>query len=242
MTLCRTEELERIANVYHLNEDVPDKFIEDLCQEHICNWLCSLINTQDRVVELGYGEGITAARLAHLSEHYSIVEGAPSLVKAARETHHDVIVVDSLFENYSPTEKFDKLLALHVFEHVDEPVSLAKHLRSWLKPNGEIIVVVPNKGSLHRRLALSMGLIPALDALSQRDRLVGHQRVYDAMGLEEDLRNAGFRPFERRGFFLKPLPNSMMLEYDRDLIRAMNLLGDELPVEMAANVAIRAFG
>jgi len=242
MTLGRTEELERIANDYHLNEGVPDKFIEDLCQEHICNWLCSLINAQDRVVELGYGEGITASRLAQVSQHYSIVEGAPSLVETAREKHPDVHVVDSLFECYSPTEKFDKILALHVFEHVDEPVSLAKHLRSWLKPNGEIIAVVPNKGSLHRRLAFSMGLIPALDALSQRDHVVGHQRVYDVMGLEEDLRSAGFRPFERRGFFLKPLPNGMMLEYDRDLIRAMNLLGDELPVEMAANLAIRACG
>ena len=39
----RAAELERIAEQYHLNDTVPDKFIEDICQEHCCDWLQSLI-------------------------------------------------------------------------------------------------------------------------------------------------------------------------------------------------------
>lgn len=240
MNITRTEELERIASDYHLNEDVPDKFIEDICQEYCCDWLATLINQNDRVAELGYGEGVTLERLASKVRDYTLVEGAPSLAKLAKGKHPKVHVVQALFEEYQPSEPFDKILALHVLEHVDDPVSLAKHLSSWLKPGGELVVIVPNKESLHRRLAVLMGLVPELDTLSPRDCLVGHQRVYDISRLEADLRAAGFEPFEHRGFFLKTLPNGMMMSYSPELLQALNVLGDQLPTAMQANLAVRA--
>ena len=240
MNVPRIDELERIAAEYHLNKAIPDKFIEDICQEYCCHWLKSLINPQDRVAELGYGEGITLARLVDMARHYTVVEGSPSLAKLVEVRYPQVNVVQSLFEEYHPDEPFDKLLALHVMEHVDDPVSLAKHLRTWLKPGGELVVIVPNKASLHRRLAVSMGIIPELDTLSPRDHLVGHQRVYDLAGLMFDLRSAGFEPFEHRGFFLKTLPNLMMLTHSHELIQALNAIGDDLPTELHANLAVRA--
>ena len=236
----RTHDLDRIAGEYHLNQAVPDKFIEDVCQEHCCSWLETLIRPTDRVIELGYGEGITLARLAPRAAHYTVVEGAASLAAVAREKHPHIDTVHALFEEFIPREPCDKLLALHVLEHVDDPVSLARHLRTWLEPGGELVVLVPNRDSLHRRLAVLMGLQPALDTLSPRDRLVGHQRVYDLPTLERDLRDAGFEPVERRGFFLKTLPNAMMLGHSVELIQALNRLGDTLPPELTANLAIRA--
>lgn len=236
----RIEVLEQIADQYHLNDDVPDKFIEDLCQEHCCAWLSTLLDPQDVVIELGYGEGVTLSRLSHLARRYVVVEGAASLAARVRERFPAVEVVEALFEEHVPTEPCDKLLALHVMEHVDDPVSLVAHFRSWLKPDGELVVVVPNRRSLHRRLAVLMGLQPELDTLSPRDELVGHQRVYDLEELEADLRAAGFEPFDRRGFFLKVLPNGMMLDHSPELIMAMNQLGDELPADLGANIAVRA--
>ena len=240
MNITSIKELERIASEYHLNNEVPDKFIEDICQEYCCNWLATLIDRNDRVAELGYGEGITLARLANNVNDYTLIEGAPSLAKLAKAKHPKVDVVQALFEEYQPRERFDKVLALHVLEHVDDPISLAKHLRTWLKPGGELVVIVPNKESLHRRLAVLMGLMPELDTLSPRDHIVGHQRVYDLAGLETELRMAGFEPFERRGFFLKVLPNGMMISYSPELLESLNVLGDQLPAAMQANLAVRA--
>jgi 2-polyprenyl-3-methyl-5-hydroxy-6-metoxy-1,4-benzoquinol methylase len=237
---ARVQELERIAAQYHLNTEVPDKFIEDICQEHCCDWLAGLIHPEDRVIELGYGEGHTLARLSTLSRNYTMVEGAASLAALVREKHPSVDVVQALFEEHVPQEPCDKLLALHVLEHVDHPVSLARHLRSWLRPDGEMVVVVPNRDSLHRRLAVAMGLQPALDTLSARDHLVGHQRVYDFLTLEQHLREAGFEVIERRGFFLKTLPNGMMLDYSPSLVRALNTVADSLPPHFMANIAVRA--
>ncbi|MBC7482952.1 MAG: class I SAM-dependent methyltransferase [Rhizobacter sp.] len=236
---ARNNDLERIATEYHLNDEVPDKFIEDLCQQHCCDWLESLIGPQDRVIELGVGDGVTLSRLSPRTPHYCVVEGAESLVAHARSAHPEVELVHAMFEDHLPAQPCDKLLALHVLEHVDEPVALARHLHRWLRPGGELIIVVPNRNSFHRRLAVLMGLQPALDTLGPRDHLVGHQRVYDLPLLREHLRAAGFEPFEERGFFLKTLPNSMMLGHSPELIKALNLLGDQLPADYQANLALR---
>lgn len=239
MIQTRVQELERIAADYHLKANVPDKFIEDICQDYCCAWLAQFLRADDRVAELGYGEGVTVSHLASISSHYTVVEGAPSLAAEVKRKFPLVTVLQELFEEHVPDKPYDKVLALHVLEHVDDPVSLARHLCSWLAPGGELVVVVPNKASLHRRLAVLMGLAPALDTLSPRDQLVGHQRVYDLAGLLEDLSAAGLEPIEVKGFFLKTLPNGMMLSHSPELIEALNQIGEELPPEMLANIAVR---
>src|SRR5437899_6862993 len=110
------------------------------------------------------------------------------------------------------------ILASHVLEHVDDPQSILRLTSSWLTETGKIIIVVPNRNSLHRQLAVIMGLQPELDTLSKRDLMVGHQRVYSLQSLEQDIDQAGLRLVDSSGFFLKVLPNSMMLDYSRELL------------------------
>lgn len=239
MSSSRVELLEEIAKKYHLNESIPDKFIEDICQDYCCQWMQKLILPTDDVIELGYGEGITLSKLSAKANSYTVIEGAPSLVEMIKNKCPDVHVINSLFEKYQPKSLFDKILALHVFEHVDSPVTLAKHISSWLKESGEMIVIVPNRESIHRRLAFAMGLIPTLDTLSERDLLVGHQRVYSLSSLVNDLSCAGFEVVEHKGFFVKPFTNQMMLPYGEKMIHALNIIGEDLPTELQANIAVR---
>ena len=112
-------------------------------------------------------------------------------------------------------------------------------MAGWMGPDSEMIIVVPNRESLHRRLAVLMGLQPELDTLSARDKVVGHQRVYDLAGLTADLQAGGFEVIESKGFFLKTLPNSMMLDYSDALIAGLNDVGEQLPAELLANLAVR---
>jgi len=145
-----------------------------------------------------------------------------------------------LFEEFSPAAPFDAIIASHVLEHVDDPVALLRRMAGWLAPGGRLVIVVPNKESLHRRLAVLMGLQPALDTLGARDRLVGHQRVYSHATLEQDLRAGGYTLTEKTGFFLKPVANSMMLGYSTELLGAMNQIGPQLPMELLANIGVLA--
>ena len=233
------QSLEQIAQSYHLSEDVPDRFIETACQHYCCDWIAGHLQGANNVLELGYGDGITLARLSPLVEHYRVLEGAESLVRKVRAEHPQVDVLHQLFEQHQVNQPYDRVLALHVLEHVDDPVSLLKHMAGWMGPDSEMIIVVPNRESLHRRLAVLMGLQPELDTLSARDKVVGHQRVYDLAGLTADLQAGGFEVVESKGFFLKTLPNSMMLDYSDALIAGLNDVGEQLPAELLANLAVR---
>jgi 2-polyprenyl-3-methyl-5-hydroxy-6-metoxy-1,4-benzoquinol methylase len=234
----KIEELNTIAKEYHLNNDIADKFIEDACQEYCCDWLESLINENHNVLELGYGEGHTCNRLSKKTKTYSIIEGSSDLLDEVKSKHPEVNLIDDLFEEYQPANPYDLILALHVFEHVDDPVALAKHMKSWLTEDGEMVVLVPNKESLHRRLAQDMGLIEELGELSARDKLVGHQKVYSLSELEQDFTDAGYEILSKKGFFIKPLPNSMMLDYSPELIYALNNCGQDVPANLLANIAL----
>lgn len=74
--------------------------------------------------------------------------------------------------------KFDTILALHILEHLDNPIDFLKTLKLLLADNGKIIIVVPNAESLHRHLGVKMGIIETIYDLGEEDIRVGHKRIY----------------------------------------------------------------
>lgn len=233
--------LDAYARRYYLNQDdVADLHVEDLQQEHSADLIADAVTGCDRVLELGYGVGLMTRALRSRGVPIEVLEGSPLLAAAARTEHPDLVVHEGLFESFVPAEPVDAVLALHVVEHVDDPAALLSHLASWLRPGGRLVVVVPNAESLHRRLAVRMGLQPALDSLSPRDHLVGHQRVYTLDGLRDDVAAAGLAPVAELGWFLKTLPNSMMLDWPRELLIALNQISDELEPRQLANIGLVA--
>lgn len=235
------QELEHIALEYHLNKTQPDMMIERVCQQVELDWIQTKIQQDDHVLEMGYGDGVTFARLAPLSP-YTLVEGSESLVRVAEKTPEaasdTVAICHSLFEDFMPDPLADLVIASHVLEHVSDPVGILHRIHSWLAPDGRVLVVVPNADSIHRRVAVEMGIQSRRDDLSARDVIVGHQRVYTLKRLLADLAAGGFVAEEVRGFFIKPVSNAQMLSWDEGLVRALCLIGTQLPPEYCANIAV----
>jgi 2-polyprenyl-3-methyl-5-hydroxy-6-metoxy-1,4-benzoquinol methylase len=229
-------DINKIAEDYHGSE-FEDKFIEDESQFYTLNWLKSQLNKDDSVLEMGYGEGIVTDFLNDLNINLDVIEGAKQLVEKATARFSDISFIYSMFEDYKPKKKYDVILCTHVLEHVNDPVEILKLMRSWLSENGKIVVIVPNAESIHRQLSVIMGIQDRLDNLSKRDLLVGHQRVYDYKLLENHISQANFKIKEKKGFFLKTLPNSMMLKFDIKLIKALNSISEKLPFNVLANLA-----
>lgn len=65
------------------------------------------------------------------------------------------------------------------------------------------------------------------------------QKVYSLYELKKDFLEAGYEVVEEKGFFLKTLPNSMMLDYSKALIYALNVCSQSIDPELTANIAIR---
>lgn len=232
--------LDAYADTYYLNPEVEDIDIEELGQRLSIDRTVDVMHGARRVLELGFGTGLTAGEYLARGINYEVVEGSPRLCAVARERYPDLVVHEAMFESFVPDEPYDAVLALHVAEHVDDPPALFAQAARWLADDGALIVVVPNAESLHRRLAVEMGFQPALDTLSERDHLVGHQRVYTLDSLAADLATAGLRVDEEFGYQLKTVPNSMMDGYPPELLRALVTISDEIPPRMLANIGIRA--
>jgi trans-aconitate methyltransferase len=231
-------ELDAYARDYYLGRGADDLDIEERQQQLSLERLRPFLH--GRILELGFGTGEMTASLRAAGFETAVVEGSPLLVKEARRRHSGIEVHEGFFETFAPPAPFDTLLAAHVFEHVEDPPALMAHLRGWLAPGGTLVAVVPNAASLHRRLAVHMGLQQAQDDLSERDRLVGHRRVYTVEQLSDQLTAAGFEIAAVTGWFLKVVPNGMMLDWPPPLIDALFAVSGELTPQQLANIAVVA--
>jgi SAM-dependent methyltransferase len=231
-------ELDGYARDYYLGRTAADLDLEERQQQLSLARLAPFLS--GRILELGFGTGQMTAGLLAAGLDTAVVEGSPLLAGEARRRHPGLTVHEGMFESFTPPEPVDTLLAAHVFEHVDDPPALLEHLRCWLRPGGTLIAIVPNAASLHRRLAVLMGIQDKLDDLSPRDRVVGHRRVYTLEELRADLAGAGFETREAIGWFLKVVPNSMMLDWPPELIDALFAVSEQLDPRELANIALVA--
>lgn len=233
-------DLNKIAREYHLAPQA-DMFIENICQEYELEWVRKKIGVGSKVLELGFGDGVTFRNLSGYCD-LTVVDGSSLIVEEARKVAQEIgsksRIYESYFEDFEVDEKYDVVFASHVLEHVNDPQVIMHRMRSWLKPDGIAIIIVPNAQSIHRRLAVRMGLQPKLDTLSNRDLLVGHQRVYTVAQLVSLCDENEWNIREVRGFFMKPLSNSQMVDYSEELIRALCSISEETPAELCANLAL----
>ncbi|HEY2386216.1 MAG TPA: methyltransferase domain-containing protein [Candidatus Binatia bacterium] len=182
------------------------------------------------VLELGCARGGMTRKLAPIVDRLVVVDGSETyLTELRRDLGQQAEFVSSRFEDYDPASTFRHVLAARILEHLQEPVAFLKRLRGWLEPHGMLHVIVPNARSFHRLLGLEMGLIKDLHELGERDRRVGHVRVYDSDMLMRDLESAGFRVTWRRDVMLKPLSNAQMETWEPAIIDALFRMARHFP-------------
>ena len=235
--------------------------LEEIADKHICPSEAHLVDSKiltldmlklipyiigPKVLELGYGDGMWTPKMIELFGESHVVDASEKLLNQVKGMYgNKVNVYPSLFEQFTPPFLFNTIIATHVLEHVDDPVAVLRRCATWLVKsnhdpvkNGVIVIVVPNATSLHRQLAVRMGIQQTLYDFSPRDYEVGHQRVYDLPQLRADVEMAGYEIIYERGLFLKILPNGMMTHFSDDLIKALVDISDDLPTEYMANIAL----
>jgi 2-polyprenyl-3-methyl-5-hydroxy-6-metoxy-1,4-benzoquinol methylase len=182
-------------------------------------------------LELGCASGVMTKILAEHFEKLVVVDGSEYYIGDLRKNfaRGNIEYYVSLFEEFETREKFNTIIMAHILEHVADPVGLLRKSRNWLGKDGAIHIIVPNATSLHRRIGKIMGLLDTLNDFSEKDRQLGHMRVYDIKTLVTHIELAGLHVELLEGIFLKPLSNEQMKGWDRRLLEAFFVVGKEMP-------------
>jgi len=235
MVESETVLLERIAREYQQPDHgrLVDRQFLDWTVERMLPW----IHGPD-VLELGFGDDQWTGKILERFGRSHVIDASRQLLTLAQEKYGPRLVTyHSLFEEFSPDKAFDTIVASYVLEHVEDPVQIMSRAAGWLKPNGHLLIVVPHADSLHRRLAVCMGLQRTTDALGQTDRQMGHRRVYTIARMEQNIREACLAVVRRQGSLLKPLPQGMMTSFSRAMLEGFMKLGDQMPMEYSSSIA-----
>lgn len=192
----------------------------------------------EHALEMGSAEGEMTQFIKNDFKSLTIIEGAKELLdKIPNEAN--ICKVHSLFEDYQPEKKFDTIIMEHILEHVESPDVLLKKVKTWLAPNGRLFIGVPNGNSIHRLVAVKMGLLTNSCELNERDHAVGHRRVYTSNTLREVITNCGLNIVEMGGVFFKPLSNQQIQDnWSEDMKQGFYQLGKDFPEHAAELFAV----
>jgi 2-polyprenyl-3-methyl-5-hydroxy-6-metoxy-1,4-benzoquinol methylase len=194
----------------------------------------------ERCLELGPAEGLVTEELARGFAELTLVDGSPTFCRQLSDRFPSATVVNTLFEDYEPEQRFDTVVLGHVLEHVLDPVALLDRVRRWVAPGGVALAAVPNAHSIHRQAAVIMGLLPTEDTLNEADHHHGHRRVYGLAGLARDFVTAGWRVTTTGGYWLKPVSNAQTAEHwTQEMLDAFMELGERYP-DSAAEIYVVA--
>lgn len=200
---------------------------------------------QGRCLQVGCAHGDQTSLLLQHYRDVTVVEPVPAFIEHTRARLGDrVRFVQGFLEAFETEERYETILFSHVLEHVLDPAAALAKLGSLLTPTGRLYVVVPNAEAPSRRIAVKMGVLTHLEALSADDVAAGHRRVYRLDTLLRDLREAGLPVAQSGGIFFKPLANFQFNALiDGPLVGDAFLdgcyeLGKERPTECASLYAI----
>jgi 2-polyprenyl-3-methyl-5-hydroxy-6-metoxy-1,4-benzoquinol methylase len=96
-----------------------------------------------RVLELGCGNGYLLKELNKRGATCYGLEPGPQ-IQDVIESNKEIEIIKDFFPSSKIEGKFDLILHFNVLEHLENPVKMLKEQAELLKPNGKIIVGVPN--------------------------------------------------------------------------------------------------
>ena len=228
-----------MANLNQVASEYQPGAATSLENELILNWypprILKRLQKEEftSILELGLGHGYATALFNSYFEQHTVIEGSSVVIELFQQQYPslDINLIESYFENFLSTERFDVIVMGFILEHVDDPGLVLRRFREHLNPGGRLFVAVPNAKSLNRRLGLTMGKIKNIYELNENDHALGHQRQFCRGTLTTLLHKENYKVTWEEGIYLKPLPLAYMQEMPelKENLQAMCEVGIDSP-------------
>ncbi|MFU8803283.1 MAG: class I SAM-dependent methyltransferase [Bradymonadaceae bacterium] len=104
-----------------------------------------------RLLDVGCGSGAYLRDMEALGWQVAGVDISPEAIKCATRDGYNA-KVGTLFSAHLEEESFDLITMWHVLEHFHRPVDMLRRAHDILRPNGRLILAVPNWRSIMRQI------------------------------------------------------------------------------------------
>lgn len=234
--------LENIAQRYDsLHEDW--KSLEEAVREKEFSNLVSFCSSSHQsVIEFGLGDGVFTSMLCERFSTVQAIDAAETTIDLLKSRlHYDNLSFEqSYVENYTTEMTYDVIVMSHILEHLDDPIGALKNVKKLMHQDSLLYISVPNANSLHRLVAVKMGLLERPDSLNQRDVELGHKIVYFPSNFRSVVESAELNIVSFGGVMIKPLANSQISkDWSSNMVDGFIALGDDLP-ELCGDIYVVA--
>ena len=165
-----------------------------------------------RVLEIGAGTGEHYAFVRHAVEQYILSDSDPEALAVARrklpESSPDKLgfELQSAQQLSHPEQSFDRVIATHVLEHINQPHLALKEWRRVVKDSGTLTVLIPTDPGIAWRLGRRLG--PRRNAIAQNiayDYVMAREHVNSCTNLIALLRH--YFPNSQEAWWPFPIPS-----------------------------------
>lgn len=205
------------------------------------------------VVEVGCGLSplfVPAQRGEIAFERWIVVEPAGDFVAAAQTQatgDQRIAIAESRAEEADWSALLPEAPSLIVISsllhELAEPQRLLQTAAAIADAGSVVHANVPNADSLHRQLAVDMGLMDSVDAKSARNVALDQPHVFNREAFHRLFDAAGFDVFESGGYLLKPFAHAQMEAImpvlGADVLDGLFAMGQRMP-ELAAEIFVNA--
>ena len=141
-----------------------------------------------RLLDVGCADGVLARRFTSRGWRVTTIESDPERAAVAAAHCERLILADLDRKIPELDERYDAIVYADVLEHLADPVRVLRELNGSLKPDGHVVISIPNVAHLWIRLSLLGGRFEYTDrGILDRD----HLRFYTDRSLRAMVAEAG---------------------------------------------------
>jgi ubiquinone/menaquinone biosynthesis C-methylase UbiE len=181
---------QEFLKVWH--EILPQKYslIEKFNQE--CDILKSGVKPGIRTLEIGAGLGEHLNHEDFKVQDYTALEVRPDFVEIIKKKFPGVKALAADIESRTilPEHSFDRVIAIHVLEHLRNLPAALEEVRRVLKPSGNFSIVIPCEGGVAYALARKISAKRVFEKLYKRSYtpIIKNEHVNEAWEIIEELK------------------------------------------------------
>jgi SAM-dependent methyltransferase len=211
--------------------------------------LKSITFKKKQVLELGCGYRPLFPSSNEYNNYFAIEPGQDPFKEVLKTSKKfkNVHVINSTFEDWcfkNPKVKVDLIILPGVLHEVDNANEVLNLCLNHLNQDGTIYINVPNANSLHRRIAVSMGVLKDTTGKSHRNLELEQNYNFSTESLKNLLNKVStdLEIKKLKTFFLKPFTHEQMLSMftkgiiDHKIIKGLYEVSDQTE-ELGSEIA-----